>query len=254
MKEKKKKILIITVIAFITVITIIGILVLSNSNMSKEKMIEISKDLDFIELNNEIEENKSRVNEKYSGNVYTITGYIKDFDNKTITLYDTGNVEIKATISKDEINSLDKGQKVTIVGKINNFEFIEKEKSVSGSTYKTNTYIAEIKKAYIESDTFVIDGIIEIPKEDYILRDLNGKTRWKKRSIDEWYCCINNYDITEFAEKKNFTTKEEQASVIAGTTLKNKDVIRVKGKIIKRSHKIGSKELEYKIKDLEIVK
>lgn len=256
MEQEKKKLnlKIIISVALILVVAIIGIVILTNGKMSKEKMLEIAKDLSFTELNNEIKENKSRANEKYSGNVYIITGYVKDFDNKTITLYDTGNTIIKATISKDEINSLDKGQKVTIVGKIDKFEFTEEKESVAGATYTTNTYIAEMKNAYIENDVFVIDGIIEIPDESYLLRDINGKTSWKKHSIDEWYCCINNYDITEFAETKNFTTKEEQASVIAGTTLKNKDVISVKGKIIKESHKIGTKQMEYKIKDLEIIK
>ena len=255
-KEKKKSNLKIVVPIVVVIIAIIAlIIVVSNNKMSKAEMIKIAKELSFEDLSEEMENNKTRAEEKYTGNVYLVTGYVKEIDGKNVVVRDTGNAEVIATLSKQEINMLDNGQKVTIVGKINDFEYNEETKPLGAGSYTQKTYTLKMKNAYIENDIFTITGIVEIPdKYYYLYSSVTGKRTYETHDISEWYCSVNGCDITEFAEIKNFTTSENEESTILNVSLKDGDFVTIKGKIIRETHKIGAKELQYKVKNLVISK
>lgn len=243
------------IIPIVLIITIIIIILVANNKMSKKDMLDIAKELTFQDINEEMENNQTRAKEKYIGNVYLITGYIKEFNDNKIILKDTGNSEIVVTLSKEEIINLDNGQKVMIVGKFNDFKSNKETKQLGGGSYTEETYTLYMKNAYIEKDNFTITGTISIPELQYYLYShITGKQTLEKHTIDEWYCSVDGIDITDFAETKKFTTNENEKSTISNVSVKDGDTVTIKGKIIKEVHKRGTEEFSYKIKDLEISK
>lgn len=243
------------IIPIVLIITIVIIILVANSKMSKKDMLYIAKELTFQEINEEMENNQTRAKEKYIGNVYLITGYIKEFKGNNIILEDNGNSDIIVTLSKEEIMNLDNGQKVMIVGKFNDFKSNKETKQIGDGSYTEETYTLYMKNAYIEKDNFTITGTISIPELQYYLYSyITGKQTLEKHTIDEWYCSVNGIDITDFAGTKKFTTNENEESTISNVSVKDGDTVTIKGKIIKASHQRGTKEFLYKIKDLEISK
>ena len=252
---KKLNLKIIIPIVVVTIAVMVIAIVISNKKMSKSDMLAVAEELSFEDLNEEMTNNQTRAKEKYIGNVYLITGYVKEFNGNNVVIHDTGNAEVIATLAKQEINMLDKGQKVAIVGKFNDFEYNEETKPLGAGSYTQKTYTLKMKNAYIEKDIFTITGTVEIPdKYYYLYSSITGKRTYETHDISEWYCSVNGCDITEFAEVKKFTTSENEESTILNVSLKDDDIVTIKGKIIKEIHKIGAKELSYKVKDLEISK
>lgn len=69
MKKISHKIIILLV-AVIIVISLVSIVLLSNKKMSKEEMLRIASKLEQAQLYKEIDENISKVKEKYEKNIY----------------------------------------------------------------------------------------------------------------------------------------------------------------------------------------
>lgn len=235
-KEKKsnKSKIIIPVAIVIVILVVLGI-VFFTGKMSKEKMLSVAEELNFTDFNKNVQENQTRAKETYSKNVYKVTGYVENIENDYIVLYDFDaqygySPKINAYLPKEDIKQIEKNQKITIIGKLDNIEYKTEPRMVGGMSYSTNYGTGEMKTAYLLEDTFEITGIATIPDLNYYFRSTTGKISVEKHEAKDWYCSIGSYDITEFGEERNFT--ENGASIIAGTTINNKDTVVLNGKIL----------------------
>lgn len=158
MEEKKKMNLkiIIPIIIAIVVVAIVGIVVMTNNKMSKEKMMEKAQELNLREFEENIKENKINAQEKYTGNIYIISGFVKSIGEDNIILNYYGS-RVKVYLSKDEIKSLENNKRIDIVGKMNDVDYITEENnsdeiiSIWGTTTSSTEKVAvgTMKKAYL---------------------------------------------------------------------------------------------------------
>lgn len=244
----KKKVIIIVCILVVLLICLGSLLI--NCKISKDKMIDMAKELEMQEFNKEVIENIERAKDKYIKNIYEITGFVTDISDNTIVV-EENNSKMVVCIKKEDIKKIDKNQKITLVGKIEDIKVEEK----SGDKYKITKAVATMKNAYITKDTFEISGTVVIPeKEHYIWDSVSKKSTTISMKEEDWYCNVDGkYNLTEFAETKKFA--DEGESIIAGATLNNKQIIIFSGKII-RNIKRNSAGVEtvYDVKELKIIK
>lgn len=195
---------------------IIILLLTGCGRMSKDEMLKSAEILEINELRNEMTENLSRAKSEYNNKVYKCTDYVYSIENDYIYL---GPDNIKVYLSTEEMNKLSRGQKISIVGKLENLN-LETEEDIMGLGEFTEYNIyGTMKNAYLIDETFEIEGTISI----------NNKNNWYCHlinSLDEKYYLEDN--ILE--ENKNFD--DESKTIINGVEIYDKDVVKIKGKII----------------------
>ena len=147
------KIKILLTVIIIAIILIIIVIIAIPKEMTKDKMLEVAQELDFGQLNEEIDDNIVRVKEKYEGNIYKYSSYIEE-------IY-ADYVEIggfKVYLTKDELKMLNKGEKITIVGKVNKIDIDENYNTRTIGTISDCKFVGEMKNAYFVDKTFTITG------------------------------------------------------------------------------------------------
>ncbi len=254
-KKSKLKIIIPVVVAIVIIAVVI--VIIPKGKMSKEKMLAVANDIKLEDFESEIKSNQTRAKEKYINNCYIITGYIQDFQDNSIIIYDSDNyysdthrTKIKANLLKKDIKLLDKNQKVTIVGKISNIDFSKEDSIVGGARFDYDVANIEMKNAYINKDIFEITGVVDVSDEYKLVSSYSGKIGKTKRELKEWYCHIGDYDITEFAETKNFVNDRVEKNIVFGTEITDGNSVTITGKVFN----ITSNNAKYQIKDLKSIK
>ncbi len=238
----KKKVIAILIIVLTIVLIIVGtIAIIIRGNSSKEKLLEKANELNLEEAKEDLYANYSTAKDKYINNVYKVEATIHRIDEKFVELivyqkhesvegetsgYASGDVIIKAKLDKEDTNKIVVGQKITILGKINEVD-------------KNWTYDLIMKKAYLLDDYCEYEGKITIPTKIYY-QGTYGSSRieTKYHNDDEWYARIGNYkiDSQEF-DKKSFSKTESvsdqnEPSVLKGKEVKYGDVVKIRGKLI----------------------
>ena len=250
---EKKKILII--IVSIVILIVASLIIFNKLNVSKDKFIKTSDEITFEELNNEIEKNISRAESLYKNNNYQICGYVTKIEKDNLHICDGGNVELIAYLSKEDIDSVIQGQKIKIVGKVKDINTSTQKESFGYGSYETKINYITMQKSYIIETEFEVSGIIQIPEQEYWVKELSGHVNRKKLPDNEWYCHIDKYDITEFAKNKRFSNNENLKAEISGIKVENGDSAIAKGKIIKKYYNDkGEGDINYKIEDLVSIK
>lgn len=129
-------------------------------SMTKEEMIEQSKECTAWDINKATLNNLVRAKQKYCGKTLLIMGEITEITSDYIIL-GTSGTNIEVYLSEDDIANLENKQTVTIVG--NTGEEITEGTFAPGIPQKVYTY--EVNQAYLVKDTVELTGEI---------RGLNG--------------------------------------------------------------------------------
>ena len=243
--EKKSKLKIIIPIVIAIVILAVVIVIMPKGKMSKEEMLEVAQELNITEFTNTINDNILKAKETYNGNIYRYTGFVSNIETNYAEI---GN--IKVYLDKESLKTLNKNQKVEVVGKLENIDAEEEQKSVAGTTYEETKFTGEMKNAYIKNDIFEITGIVDVADEYKLVSSYSGKISETKRELKEWYCHIGNYDITEFSETKNFVNNIVEKNIVLGTEITDGNSVTITGKVFN----ITSNNAKYQIKDLKTIK
>lgn len=259
--KKYLKIIIPIVISLIIIGIALGIAYSVNLKKSKTKeyMLKEAKELQLPEVEKTFLYDKNKARAKFNGRVYTVTGYITKINKDRIIIEDndelTTEVFVHAYFLEENKTKLYKGQKITIVGKIEDFQFlkIKDDSNLLDVKVKKRTNIKMIN-CHIVNDIYEVNGSVEISNSGYYNIDENGERKLVNKPIKDWYCALNtNYDISEAAEIKNFHTTEDKPSIILGKEIRTGSLLKVKGKIIKEIHVIDEKIFKYKMKFIEII-
>lgn len=173
--------------------------------ISIQEELKVEKELDFKLLNEEVDHNLARVKEKYEGEIYKYSFYIEEINADYVELG-----AFKVYLKKDELRTLNKGEKITIVGKVNKIDINENYKTRTIGKYTDCKFIGEMKNAYFVDNTFTITGNFRITDNsikskgyrDYNIKTINEEYTHTNESLPE--ACyyfeknyFNNNEITE---------------------------------------------------------
>lgn len=268
--KKNLKLMIIIAIVVVAIIGIIGIVVLTSVSkknqqekvMSKEEMLEVAEELKFNEVVENMKENQIRAQEKYIENIYKFNCFVSSIENNYIIYQGDENeyLEMKIYLNDEELKKINKGDGITIVGKINNLGYSKK-------TSMMLEYIeCEVKNAYVISeDTLEITGTINGIKEKKLTAytyslpnnivcerlERHGEFTDIIYGDDQWECKIYTnegaYDLTDCVPKKNRKFKDEGKTTIDNVKVENGDKVTIVGKA-KEEHGIK------KITEIKLIK
>lgn len=179
--------------------------------MTKEEMLSQSSELDLATIYNDIDENVLRAEDTYVGNVYTYSGYVKEITTEYVQI-DT----FKIHLSTDELKSLNKGEKITIVGVV---------ESIS------DTHWVTMSNAYYIGNIYEVSGVIDIAHMTYTTTDFVQHTR----KPEEWYCTLTTLDGIEYHLEEDIASEHREEfgkTTIDGVEVKEGDTITISGHII----------------------
>ena len=114
-----------------------------NSEMTREEMLEVAQEIKIFDVYEDYFENKAKGEETYLNNVYKISDYITSIESEYIEM--SG---FQIYLERDVLVTLKTGQKITIVGEINNISQAD------------TTHNFEMKTAYFVDDVFEMTGVI----------------------------------------------------------------------------------------------
>lgn len=256
-KKNKSKLMIILAILIVVIGIIVGIVVFTNKDkgakenekiteMSKDEMIGIAEELNFNDVQENCEKNPLRAKEQYINKIYKVNCFASEIRDEYVVYRGIKNnnsvVEITMYLNNEEIKKFNKGDGMSIVGKINNLEYT----SQSAGQY----YIkCEIKNSYVVSnDTLEIIGTIggiedkkttaftySLPSGIICERlERHGEFTDIILGEDQWECklyaseCI--YDLTDCVPKKNRKFKDQGKTTINNIKVGNGDKVKIVGK------------------------
>ena len=208
MEEKKKvdlKIIILIVAVLIIAIVEIAIFIKQEAptKMTKEQMLEVAKELDFKQLSEDVDNNMARVKEEYEGNIYKYSFYIEEINEDYVEL---GG--FKVYLIKDELITLSKGEKITVVGEVNKIDVNEDYKTRTVGRNDDCSFIGEMKNAYLVSKTFNITGTFRITDssikskgyKDYSINTINEEYVHANEKLPDACFYIDKSSINKFNE------------------------------------------------------
>ncbi len=231
LSKKNIIILIISIVIIVTAI-IVGAVAINNSHkMSKEEMIQVAEELKPMELTSALNDNILNAKEKYNNHVFIYKGYVEEIESDHVKI---GIIDVY--LDKDTLKTLNKWQKIEVVGVLNNVDIQTTQKTVAGTTYEAKTTVGEMKQAYFINDTFEFTGTIDIAEKSFQYYE-NGRTVYYSRKDNEWYCNLKviegiEYSLTENVEESDRKFKEQGDTTINGITIKDGDKVKVVGKVI----------------------
>lgn len=183
--------------------------------MSKEKMLETAQEVKTNTLISDVISNKAKAEDLYVGKIFKVSGYVRNIDSNFCSLDED---DLRVYLEKDILTKLTQGERITVVGKINNI--IEKD----------GFYHFEMNYAYYVDNTFEITGSIE-----NFGTDLNGTA----------YCKIRDNDTQ--------ATVEVHLDKDTLNNLKKGDEITVIGKMTKKSGTLGAGISPYDMVNAQLV-
>lgn len=151
MKKSSKIAIIIAIVAVLAIVGIIIGIVVTGGNentprkMSKEEMLKVAKPITNKQIVADFEVNEKNARDKYKDNIFTYTGIVKEVGDNFVALdnakmYSNDHKEIY--LSDAELKTLQKDEKITVVGKI---------KSINAFLSNTEVVYMVMEEAYLVS-------------------------------------------------------------------------------------------------------
>ena len=143
-------------------------------NSKKEEMLADAQLLDLSELFSDVRMNKARAEETYIGNSYKIFVFVDQIESDYFE-YQSGSVNLRVYLSKEELKQLHAGEGINIVGVIDSFE----EDYVN---IKTAYYVDNLLHGVYIVNTFLSDsdrGDACIADSVLTLNGMSGKTGYR---------------------------------------------------------------------------
>ena len=124
---------------------------------TKDELLSSSEEISFTEFNNLTLDNIAKAKMQYCSKDVIVTGYARDIEADCVILtpFSGGQVLIDIHLPLEELLTLEKGQKVTIVGHLDD-EVEEREEKEGQYSFFYTHYT--MKTAYIVNDVFEITG------------------------------------------------------------------------------------------------
>ncbi len=252
-KNKKIAIILIIIGAIIVAAIVVGIIINNSRKMSKEDMLQVAEELNTMELTSALQDNILNAKEKYNNHVFIHKGYVEVIESDHIKV---GIIDVY--LDKDTLKTLNKGQRIEVVGLLNNVDIKTSTKTVAGTTYEDKQTTAEMKNAYCINDIFSITGKVSIPRRQFQYYE-DRKYKTYTYTDEEWYCNVETTDKTQYSLTSNIDEGdrkflEEGETKIKDISIKNGDTVTVRGKMIKTYTGLGKEIIEIKpIESIEII-
>lgn len=243
MEQEKKKInvkIIVPIVIAIVVIAVVGIVAITNSGMSKDKMLEVAEELNETTFVEDIRGNQARAKEQYNNKVFTYTTYVASIESNYVIM-GKGNCQIKVYLNNEDTKRIEVGQRIKVVGKLDNIQLEKEGHTAGGTSYTTEKGTGDMKKAYLTETTFDINGIVKditdynYYSQDYYTKKYTYKTRTEKEKKEIWQCDVSGSDkitycLNECIPVENRKFKGEVGkTTIGGKEIEEMTVVEFKG-------------------------
>ena len=199
--------------------------------------------------------NPVKAESNYKGKTVLITGAVSDITADGVTIGGVFNI----SLSKDEIMLLDSSQVITVVGIIDSFETAEESDNYGGTTIKSTTVKASIKKGYLVSDTQEITGTLKMYYTDSY--SSTGKVTKRTGDAAAWWLAVVTGSVgssPEYHLEDAVPVTHTKGVDITKVTISGKEVlsgqnITIRGKVYYWGIEMGSSVQQYNVQDVELV-
>ena len=190
---------------------------------TKDELLSAAEELDIAILSEEVNTNFARAEQNYIGKSVILSGYVSGINSDYCTLecsipkdeFTTQTAYISAYLSHDELTQLEKGNRISVVGKISEIT----------NTQPTNV---TLETAYFHETVFEYSGILTVKTTWMEYYDASGRIQ-HTGSRNEWIHYFSDDKGNTFRLLAADAVTKNGELFILGQTYKNGDAITVVG-------------------------